>query len=662
MRSSRAKIGLALTIVSLVLSPVAWGTAEPRLQVDAATTRIQAIESSLTTRVDQVSHRYGYEVVQQTVHNAAQAQGQTLGRSAKPLSTRVYALWAGVVRRVDSELARLHTSRAAIVAQSFATTRDVEWLEHAGSRIHRELASAESCLDELVESTVISEAHGVKAKNLRKVIRRRRATLARFPGSADVDPLADLTRQARFDELVAASARATAYGLEDVLSALASKQWMPALEPQERRREISLRDVELPPGLLAANPVSDWVTGASTGVRLARAVAEFSHRGDVLALTRDAELALLERATDSRDAVDKGQVRSLQIEGISLARRARRLSSGLERLPELRSVVVFANGTQIFEAKRPRIDELERLRESVLRKSGALNEMLDAVLLLRRQFVFHAMAAERGRGLRASGEPVDIRPTIRQLFASSRAGHLLDGAQRSDLESFYTPDHLALAQPQHLRDAVEGFLKGTNTPPPRETPSPRPGVKTTKVSGRSGTPDAQATLAVARLLAKLSDDRANVPLRAAKRAIRRWKFPVPGYPERPKDAVQVLADDLTAWVHLPAAMWSEAAFQSLVASLRTDITKLREWTTRHRPIDGLSVSESVTIHDGMHIEVLLALSAEHEGALKVEFAGDVLAGEGLYMSDTPGLLFTTSRLKIGERAGTKAARIRILLP
>jgi len=167
-------------------------------------------------------------------------------------------------------------------------------------------------------------------------------------------------------------------------------------------------------------------------------------------------------------------------------------------------------------------------------------------------------------------------------------------------------------------------------------------------------------LAVARLLAKLSDDRAHVPLRAAKRAIRKWRFPVPGYPAKPADALQVLADDLTAWVHLPAAVWSETAFRSLLQSLRSDIKTLRALTTVHRSSDGMALSESVTIRDGMHIEVLLALSAEHEGELKVTVAGEELAGEGLYYSTTPGLLFATTRLNIAAGKDAREALVRLL--
>jgi hypothetical protein len=460
-----------------------------------------------------------------------------------------------------------------------------------------------------------------------------------------------------YRELAAGSARATADTLQEALSDLATKQWMPVLEPQAQRRQITLNGVELPPALLVTKPQDAWVPGVSTGVLLARSIAESAHRHALASLTRDAELAALERMTDTRDALDKSLVRSLQVKGLALARRAHKLSAGLERLPELRSVVVFANGKAIFEARRPSASALKLLTDEVLRKSGALNEMLGAVLLLRRQFVFHAMAAERGRGLRATGEPVDIRSTIQKVFTSSRAAHALDRSQKAELEGFYKRGHHTLAEPQHLRDAVQRFLTDTAAPLPPGGVAPN--ADTTRTTSA---PDAEATLMVARLLAKLSDDRAHVPLRAAKRVIRRWEFPVPGYPERPSDALQVLADDLTAWVHLPAAVWSETAFQELLQSLHADMTKLQDWTTRHRATDGLALGKSVVLRDGMHIEVVVALSAEHEGALEVELAGDVLAGDGIYLADTPGLLFSTPRLNIGAPDAVKTALIRLSLP
>lgn len=662
MRSRPAELGVGLGVLCLSWTVVVPAAAEDRISSSAAIPRLTAVESSLTARVEQVSERYSYEAVHETFVTSARALGHELAGAARPLEARVYALWAGVARRAGKEIERVRSTRAVIVQQTFAGTRDIEWIEHAGARIHQELELAEGCLDGLVNQSLRALAHGAQAKSLASDLMGRRATLARLPGQQREDPLAELAREVRFLDLAAGSAQATAYMLQETLSELAARAWMPLLEAQSRRRAITLHGVELPPALVVAKAEAPWVAGISAGVLLARSMAEFSHRQSERRLKGDTDLADLERIADARDARDKSRVRSLQIEGLSLARDSRRLSSGLERLPELNSVAVFANGKPIFHATRPDRNELDALRDRVLQKSGALNEMLGAVTLLRRQFVFHALAAERGRALRATGKPVDIRRTIQRVFISSRAAHALDGDQRAALERFYRLDQPTLAAPRHLRDAVEALFTGAFTPGGATLEADgdqaaRPGDRRAGVS-----PDAEATLTVARLLAKLSDDRAHVPLRAAKRTVRRWKFPVPGYPERPRDAVQVLADDLTAWAHLPAAVWSEAAFQSLVGSLEADLAQLRDWTTRHRASDGLALDKSVVIRDGMHIEVVVALSAEHDGAVEVELAGDVLKGDGLYVADTPGLLFSTPRLNIRAQDGLETAVIRLRLP
>ena len=624
-----------------------------RLSAVTAGERLEKVQSLIRAQRHRVDQRYGYEAVQGTLSEFAgisrsRPAGMAMGRALKALGTRVYALWVSLDRRIDGELDRLDANREMFTKQSYARTRDVAWLERVGGRITEEIMEAERCLDELTESAISGARHRLVARQQRAKMKRLQASLARLPGGGGDDPLANLRDQIEFADLAAASARATSLGLEDSITALTGRTWVPSLVPDAERRETRLEDIELPLPLLKRRSSDPWVSGAGAGSRLAEAIATSIHRQAIERLSSEPAPEALESVANTRDALDKSRIRALQIEGLSAVRDARRLQEGLERLPELRSVVVYGNSEALFEAHRADKAELERLCDQIIAQGAALNELLNAVLLLRRQLIFHAMVAERGRELRATGTPVDIRPLVRRVFASSRAAHVLERPGRRSLEAFYSLKEGPLSRPQHLHEAVEAFVTGDRAVP-KEKKRPSPATAT-------------ATLAVARLLAKLSDDRVHVPLRAAKQAVRKWRFPVPGYPEKPNDALQVLADDLTAWVHLPAAIWSEAALDQLIGDLQSNVDTLNNLTTSHRPTDGMKVGSAITLRDGMHIEVVLALTAEHSGALEVTLAGVELVGEGLYREDTPGLLFTGHRLSLPAAVDPKRGLLRVRLP
>jgi hypothetical protein len=225
---------------------------------------------------------------------------------------------------------------------------------------------------------------------------------------------------------------------------------------------------------------------------------------------------------------------------------------------------------------------------------------------------------------------------------------VLEGASRKTLEAAYVSGTGALSKPAHLGAFVRSFLAGELVAAPAD--------------GGSRGPDAAAILAVARLLAKLSDDRVHIPQKFAKKALRKWKFPVPGYPSDRAAAQEVLTDDLTAWVHLPAAIWAQDGLETLEKRLRGDIERLEAILDRHRASDGFAVHGEATLREGMQIDALVALRADFEGALNVSVAGDELEGEGLYMADTPGLLFRTSRLEIQADDGDTHTTLRLALP
>ena len=130
MRCS-ARLCLALTLSAMWLgsSAAAQATAEPRIPTEVANQRITTLLDRISERTQKIQERYSYETVHETIRGAAGPSRSEIERFVKPLGARIYALWAGLHRRVRAESDRLRENQATFKRQGFALERDVDWLE-----------------------------------------------------------------------------------------------------------------------------------------------------------------------------------------------------------------------------------------------------------------------------------------------------------------------------------------------------------------------------------------------------------------------------------------------------------------------------------------------------------------------------------------------------